>query len=696
MNPAGRPRTLLLLLLLAVSMPLTAQENNGRLWQQLMEQWAEQNDSEEVPDDLLEQLQSYIENPINLNDTASDALCSLPFLSDFQRDVIKAYIAQNGEMVTLSELHLLNGFDTLTLRLLEPFVTVAPTDNSTKPTIGQMLRNGRSNLRMGGRQQWPLSRGYNEDHYAGNPLRLYFRYQFKYADRIALQVSGEKDPGEALFGAASPKGFDYYGYYLMFQQFGRLKKAIVGKYQLQFGQGATLWSGYAPWMSGSMPLWRYGQGLRTSSAFGEYGSLRGAAATLQLHSRWELTLFYSHTSRDATTNDAADTLAAGEAQVQSLYQSGYHRTDNELSKKGQLTEQLYGAHLQYRHRQLVVGATAYGTTLSEAIVPPDYVYNAFAFSGRRNFNAGIDIAYRHRRLLLFGEVAAACNDSLTSSWHSPQTLPVAAVGGLQFHIDANNNLSIAYHYGAPTYNNLHANTLGQSSSPQNEEGLLLYFRTRLPYYIYLQTSVDLFRYPWMRYRVYSPSNGADYRLMLSKDVAPHTTLACQYRHRTAERNSDGQTYSVERIRRQQLQLSLDYTPDPSLRLHTRVVYSWFDCEDHAPQQGFLALQDVSYRWHRIRRPLTLSTRLALFDIGAYDARIYTYESDLMYEFAVPMLTDKGVRCYLLLRQELSPNLSLALKYAYTLYPERETIGSGYDRIDANYRHEFKAQLRLRF
>ena len=58
MNPAGRPRTLLLLLLLAVSMPLTAQENNGRLWQQLMQQWAEQNDSEEGPDDMLEQLQS--------------------------------------------------------------------------------------------------------------------------------------------------------------------------------------------------------------------------------------------------------------------------------------------------------------------------------------------------------------------------------------------------------------------------------------------------------------------------------------------------------------------------------------------------------------------------------------------------------------------------------------------------------------
>lgn len=290
----------------------------------------------------------------------------------------------------------------------------------------------------------------------------------------------------------------------------------------------------------------------------------------------------------------------------------------------------------------------------------------------------------------------AYNDSLSAYSAVGQRLPLAAVAGMQLHLDANNNFSVAYHYGSPTYHNLHANTLGQSASPQNEEGLLLFFQTRLPFWIVLQSSVDIFRYPWMRYRIYSPSTGVDYRLSLSKEVAAHTLLTCQYRYKSAERNSDGALYSVERTWKQQLNMSLDYRPDESLRLLSRVMYSWFACEEHAPQQGVLLYQDVTYRWLRVKRPFSLSARLALFDISSYDARIYMYESDLMYEFAVPMLMDRGVRCYLLYRQELTPDISVALKYSYSLYPEKESLSSGYNRVDANHKHEMKFQLRWRF
>lgn len=696
LSSAGRMLLLLPLLLSCLLSPLRAQTVDPRLWGELLEQWAEQNDSEEVPDDLLEQLQGFLEAPVNLNDTTSDALRTIPFISDFQCDVIKAYIAQNGEMVSLAELHLMNGFDSLTLQLLLPFVTVKPVASDRSFSLKEMLRYGRSNLRLGGKTSWPLSRGYNEDIYAGSPFRCYFRYNFRFADRIAFQLSGDKDPGESFLQQSPVPGFDYYGYYLMFNNFGMVKRAIVGKYQLQFGQGATLWSGYAPWMSGATPLWRYGQGIKPASALCEYGYLRGVAATLALHRQWDLTLFYSHASRDATAAAVIDTLEESFEAVQSLYQSGYHRTQSELDKKNRLTEQLAGIHLQYRNPWMTMGTTVVGTFFSEPIVPSSYPYNVFAFTGHRNFNAGFDASFRYRRLLLFGEAAMAYNDSLASFQFDKRRLPLAAVAGMQLHLDANNNLSLAYHYGSPTYQNLHANTLGQSSSPQNEEGILLFFRTRLPYGMAFQSSVDIFRYPWMRYRVYSPSTGVDYRVSFSKEVAAHTQFSCQFRYKSAERNSDGMLYSVERTWKQQLHLSLDYSPDESLRLFSKLVYSWFSCEEHAPQQGMMICQDVSYRWTHVRHPFSVSARLALFDIPVYDARIYMYESDLMYEFAVPMLMDRGMRCYLLYRQDLSSNISLALKYIFSLYPDKESLGSGYDRISANYRHEIKAQVRWRF
>ena len=55
------------------------QSDDDAVWQEVLEQWAEQNDSETVPDDYLEQLQYFAESPINLNDTSSDLLQELLF-----------------------------------------------------------------------------------------------------------------------------------------------------------------------------------------------------------------------------------------------------------------------------------------------------------------------------------------------------------------------------------------------------------------------------------------------------------------------------------------------------------------------------------------------------------------------------------------------------------------------------------------
>lgn len=683
-----------LLLFLFSCVLLCAQEDNHALGI-LLEQWAEQNDSESVPDDVVELLQSYLENPINLNDTSSQELEDIPFISDLQREVIRAYIAQNGEMASLAELHLMNGFDSVTLRLLMPFVTVAPVQRDRSFSIKEMLQKGRSNLRLGTKTVLPYARGYKEDIYAGSPFRVYFRYNFKFDDRISFQLSGDKDAGESFRDQSPLPGFDYYGYHLMFSDFGIVKRAIVGKYQMQFGQGTTLWSGYAPWMSGSMPLWRNGQGIRAASAFCEYGYLHGGAVTLSLRKSVELSLFYSNADRDASTADA-DTLDGYEQQFQTIYQSGYHRTENEIAKEGILNEQLYGGHLQYRGSGLIIGATAYRTMLSNTIAPARNVYNAFAFRGKDNINAGVDFSWRYRRLLLFGEASLAMNDSIRSLSREYDWLPIAAVMGAQLHLNANNNISIAYRYGSPIYQNLHANVVGQSSSAQNEEGLTLFLRSRLPFYISLQGSVDFFSYPWLRYRVYSPSTGVDYRIALSKEIVDNMLFTCQYRYKSCDRNGNDSLYWTERTNRQQLHLALDYSLDDGWRFLSRLVFTWFDCEDHSRERGFLVSQEVSYNASRIKHPFSLCGRIAAFDVSTYDARIFTYESDLMYEFAVPMLMGRGVRCYLVFRQDISRDLSFALKYAVSFYSNQDKIGSGYETIDGAFKHELKAQLRFKF
>lgn len=682
---------------------MMAQSDDEEAWREQVELWAEQNDEEAVPDDLAEQVVDLVDNPVNLNDTVNDVLVELSLLNDFQQRVLRAYIAQNGPLASLSELYLMNGFDSVTIARIRPYVSVIPVEpKGLKMT--ELMKKGHSNLRWGTKTVWPRSRGYAEDIYQGDAFRMYFRYLYRCGDKISVQLSGDKDAGEAFRfksaddGVNAQRGFDYYGYHLMLNDFGVVKRAIIGKYQMQFGQGLTLWSGFAPWLSENTSLRRYGQGIRPASAFCEYGYLRGAAVTLALpahvkRSGMELTLFYSNVDRDATLR--SDSVAVAEVQYQSFYQSGYHRTENELSKKAQLNEQLFGGRIEYRSNSLQLGGTAYGTWLASPIVPVEYVYNAFAFSGMRNLNAGIDVTYRYCRLLLFGECSVSDNDAVRGLYERSGWFPMAAVAGLQFYADSRNALSAVAYIGSPTYQNLHAVGVGHASGVQNKEGVMVHCKVRLPFALDVRAMVDLFRHPWMRYRVYSPSVGSDCRLWVSKAVANNTVLELQYRHHTEQRNSDAHLYYVEDTRRQHLRLSLIYQAS-SWRLLSRVMMSWFDCDDHAPQQGFLLSQEASYKTKVFDRNISLGGHVSVFDVTDYDARIYNYESDLLYELSAPMLMGRGVRCGMILRHDLSRTLSLAAKYTMAIYPENESLGSGYDRIEGPIRHEVKLQLRLKF
>jgi hypothetical protein len=64
-----------------------------------------------------------------------------------------------------------------------------------------------------------------------------------------------------------------------------------------------------------------------------------------------------------------------------------------------------------------------------------------------------------------------------------------------------------------------------------------------------------------------------------------------------------------------------------------------------PQHGFLIYQDVVYKAAEL--PLQITGRFCLFDGDSYDARIYTYENDVLYVYSVPAFYNQGIRWYLM-------------------------------------------------
>ncbi|MBR4197206.1 MAG: hypothetical protein IKQ94_00340 [Bacteroidales bacterium] len=673
----------LALILLPLSAAL-AQNDNQDFWQEYMELIAEQNDDESVSEEIMEVLEHFLDNPINLNDTTSHDLQKLFFISEFQTAALKSYIRQNGQMLTVHELEFVNGFDDETRHLLTPFVKVELVPPPEKFSFKNMLRYGKNQITLGYKTTLEKQKGYENGNYLGDPFRTYFRYTFKYKNKVSLSLSGDKDAGEEFFKGSQPQGYDFYGFSLMLNDFGFLKQFIVGNYQLQFGQGLTLWTGAGFNLAGDGTVKKYPQNIRPSGAFTEYGYMQGVATTIGISKHISATAFYSHVKRDGTlvTSENFDTE---EDYLQSYYETGYHRTQSELAKKGNITEDLYGAHLQYKSTNLSIGATGYHMTLSSPLQPKPRPDNYSAFSGTENTNFGLDATYLLHRILFFGEMAMDRNFN------------IAGLAGLQFNATENTLISAYYRNYGVEYQNLYATALGQNSSVQNEEGFGAALRTVLPWQISMVASADIFRFPWLRYQVYSPSEGSDYRVKLSKDLTRRATLSLTYRYKNKAKNTNNidSLYStvVEPNKRQNLQLNLKFAPSSEWTFNTRVEHCWFSAESKYDTTGFLISQDVVYNPKKV--PFTFAMRYALFET-AYDARIYAYERDLTYEFSVPAYNGRGSRFYLFVNWKMSDKINLIARYSIWYYPDKDKISSGNDEIDGNTKQEFKIQFKVKF
>ena len=594
-----------------------------------MESWVEETGDTWAAGEMSDQWQTLAAHPVNLNDSA--AVADLYLLTPFQRQSLRNYIVLHGQLLSHKELFFVPGFDSATVALLLPVTVTAPY---TPPRHWNIV-DGRHTVltAIGGTVE--QAAGYRDGSYEGDNLHALLCYNYNLYGKVDVRLVTDKDPGEAW-------GHDnFVGYHLMLRDLGRLERIIVGRYNLQFGQGLTLWTGLRPFnLLGSTPL-RYGAGVRPSVTFYEEGWQEGVAARVRLTGALRLSAFAS--------------CADGET--------------------------LGGGHLELRSGNLIVGVTAAYTLLDSTAVLRDYLYNIHYFRDDRLFNGGVDAVWQWHRLTLYGEAA------MDGDAHA------ALLCGAVLRPDNSHRLGItARHYDAD-YHNLHAQGYAIGST-QGEQGVSLDAESRLPLGLTGLVSLDVHRFPSLRYADYSPSSGAWLRLQLSRQWGSWLTATGRYAYRRKERNVpniDSALYLGEQTVRQQWQGEVKAVVG-SWTLTARGIYVTFDSEEGLPQQGMLASLAAQYR----RGRLQTSAALAWFDVEDYYARIYFSESNLQYAWSMPALYGRGWRAHAVVRYNVSERLRLAAKYTLTWMPEVAYMGSGDAQTEGPRRQTWMVQLRWTF
>ncbi len=629
-------------------------------------------------------------HPINLNQATREDLVALYHLSDRQINNLLRYRDYYGPFLSLYELQYIPAFDQQTIEQLLPFVEVKENDERRKLPLLQRIRQADQKIFLfRSESTLETKRGYRVSDtttgtgsaYVGSPLKYYARLKASSRNDFSFGITLEKDAGEKISWHPEAKtyGADFMSGHALLEKKGNLKKLIIGDYQLQFGQGLVLGSGF-----------RMGKGAETvfvirpknigiqpyTSAM-ETGFFRGGSGTYSIpigKHVIDFTGFCSHVHQDGNLqSDTATSLPT----FATLGTTGFHRTATERQSRKQIREQVTGAHIMWHgpKNNVHAGLSWVQTHYSAYQQPSDPLYNLHNFSGTRHANLGGHLDVHLDQVSLFGEAAVSQQGSL------------GAVGGMTIYISPQLQLAWLTRHYDPDFHSFYGNAFSENTRNSNENGMYWGIKLKPFQKLAFAAYYDQFRFPWLRYRSEAPSTGYEYLVRMEYPLSQQAMLSLQWREEQKAVNVDSQVQRILPGVKRNLIFNLRQKLSELMSIRTRFQQSQYTLDDHT-SRGFAIAQDITLHAGKLK----IDGRVALFHTDDYPNRQYMYENDVLYAFSVPAYSGKGVRSYLTLRYKINRHFQCWARIAQTNLEEVNQMGSGGETIEGDTRTDCKVQL----
>ncbi len=662
--------------------------------QQRIEFISEQLEAENIDlTELVEQLNFFFDNPMNLNSATSESLQDLGLLTELQINDLLLHRKLFGKFISIYELQGLPYWDMNTIYMVLPFVRVDDKLDQLHVGIKEAFKNGKFEAYFRVQAIGENKAGYEDvadsikensnSYYHGDANRYYTRLRFSYRTNLSIGVTAEKDPGEEFFKGQQKNGFDFYSAHAFYKGGKYLKSVALGDYQVQIGQGLNFWSGYSFGKSADVTnVKKSANPLKAYTSVDEVRFLRGAAFDLG-YKNFSLTTFGSYKGVDGAI--LADSLIEEQEFVSSINLNGLHRTNSEIGKKHTLNEIIFGSNLRYKLRNFHVGIAAVYLGYDKAFAKDTTPYNQFDFRGKSNIGLSADYNWVFRNFNFFGEVA-----------QSSYSGGFANVHGVLFSLDRRVSMSLVYRNYAKDYQTFYNAGFAEGSRTQNEKGLYSGVKVNWSRAVTTNAYIDVFKFPWMKFQVDGPSLGHEYMIQQSYRPSRDFEIYVRFREQSKQKNSrysDGTITELEDILQRNYRINLSYKVSESIKLKSRLEYVTINRNSQEDQDGIILTQDVIFKPKSF--PLSLSMRYALFDTDSYDTRIYTYENNALYVFSVPAYYYRGSRAYAMVRYTFLRRFDVWFRYGVSIFANRQNIGSGAEEIKGNTKTDLTLQLRIK-
>ncbi len=664
-------------------------------------------------EDIYESLLLLYSNKINLNRTTPDELSSLYILNQGQINSFFDHIDRNGKLLSINELQAIESFDLETIRAILPFVTVQESAVDSRPFFQRLFAEENNYLllrytrrleeQLGYTEALPLDTFFIRDEnelvvdtltvppsrYRGSPNKLYGRFRTSHKGDFSVGFTFEKDAGEKFEFQKGQNGFDFYSFHLLLENKLGFDKVILGDYQMQVGQGLVFGAGFASGKGAETvnAVKRNTLGIRPYTSVLESGFFRGIATSKRVGD-FEITAFYSKLEQDGNIqviNFATDPTDLDEQEfVNSIQNTGFHRTERELNIKDQLDEKSIGVTIEFRpNRRLTVGISGLNTDYSVPLQKRPNNYNQFEFKGDHNYIVSSHASYSWQNFSFFGEGARSKSGGIGAVAGFVASLsPAIDMGFLLRHYDRD-------------FHSFYGNAFSENSRTINENGTYWGLQIKPNRKHKLNVYYDKFAFPWLKFRTEAPSDGYEYLLRYTYSPSRQISLYAQMRQQSRQVSVPSENVNTlqEQIKRNYI-FNIDYQLQSWLDLKTKVQSSTLD-EGEDFTKGIAIIQDVNFEIWKLK----FYTRMALFDADDFNNAQYVYENDVLYAFSIPAYIGTGIRNYVMVRYDPLSNTSLWIRYSRTEFKNAaatSTVGSSLDLAQGDTASEIKAMVRIKF
>ena len=301
------------------------------------------------------------------------------------------------------------------------------------------------------------------------------------------------------------------------------------------------------------------------------------------------------------------------------------------------------------HHVVGVNATSRWKRLKVGLTAIENIY-----SSSTQAVIGANARWNIGKVDLWGEVATSQGER----WG------VATIAGVRYTPLSDLNLLAIYRYYSPNYNNIYANSLCSWSKIRDEHGGYI--------------GIEYNRFRRWQLSVLGDVWKTGFETMAQADFIPQKDYRMHMRFR-AKRKDKKDTYSlrwnmVYEVGLWKMKTQLDGN---MVQFHGALTYGWS------------VLQDVEYRFAEV--PIVLQIRAQAFDARKWDNRVYIYENDVLYAYAIPFVYGFGGRFWLNARYKINDIFSVYLRVSETVY--QQTWALEHDK--KNTRTDIHALLRVK-